>query len=366
MAGQIMTFRALIRLMGFAWILAGIFAGCDEGKVGAPVAGISAATTTVHAKSNWTGKKVVFKEDETPFRVPDADGKFVERGKINLAVVKVRGLRENMLLIRWHGENGYIGKDEVIPLDEAEAFYSARIKDNPRDHYAFFRRGTAHQELGNYQTALKDHNEAIRLNAANAPYYNNRAYCLSYLNEFEKALADYAKAARLDPKFAMAHYGQGYACNMLNKNDEAIPHYDEAIRLDARYVEAFINRGTSWSREGEYEKAQKDFSEALRLDPEEPLAHDRRAWLMATCPSAKFRNGFQALSSATQACQLTEWREGNFIQTLAAAYAELGEFEEAVKWQSKMKGTSSQLQKEMEARLKMYQNGQPYREEAGK
>jgi len=88
------------------------------------------------------------------------------------------------------------------------------------------------------------------------------------------------------------------------------------------------------------------------------------AWLKATCPSPQVRNGIEALAYATKACELTDWKDANHLDTLAAAYAEAGDFDSAVKWQREAidllpEDTPAKSRAGFESRLKRYQAGKP-------
>ena len=109
-----------------------------------------------------------------------------------------------------------------------------------------------------------------------------------------------------------------------------------------------------------------EYREAARLDPKDPLPWNNLAWKFATGPD-RIRDGKQAVELATRACELTGWMEPNFIGTLAAAYAEAGKFEDAVKWQRKaLENAGYLLSRGLVGRhfLKLYEQKQPYHDPA--
>jgi len=87
------------------------------------------------------------------------------------------------------------------------------------------------------------------------------------------------------------------------------------------------------------------------------------AWSLATSPFPSLRDGQEAIALATKACESTEWGKATYLDTLAAACAEAGEFEEAVKWQQKAIELAPWDHAErFKTRLDLYQNGKPHRE----
>ena len=85
----------------------------------------------------------------------------------------------------------------------------------------------------------------------------------------------------------------------------------------------------------EFDRALADLDGAIRLEPNDAEGQQGRAWILATCPDPKIRNGEQAVVAATRACELTNWKVPHALTTLAAAYSETGNFAAAVEWQQK-------------------------------
>ena len=101
----------------------------------------------------------------------------------------------------------------------------------PEIRRGYCNRGIAYRHKGEYDKAIADYTEAIRLDPKYAKAYNNRGIAYRHKGEFDKAIADYTEAIRLDPKFAVAYCGRGIAYRRRPSYDKAIADYTEAIRL---------------------------------------------------------------------------------------------------------------------------------------
>ncbi len=151
-----------------------------------------------------------------------------------------------------------------------------------------------------------------------------------------------------------------------NKRDyvRAIVDFDEALRLNPDSVNAYYNRALARTNMRDHEGAIADFNEVMRLDPRHIDAHNNTAWVLATTPVVAVRNGTRALELARKAAELTNWKEAQILQTLAAAYAETGNFFEAVRWQNKaleFPEFATNSGPEALRQIEFYRQGQPYR-----
>jgi tetratricopeptide (TPR) repeat protein len=117
-------------------------------------------------------------------------------------------------------------------------------------------------------------------------------------------------------------------------------------------------------RRGRFAEALTHYDEAIRLAPGYAEAYNDRAMILASCPDANRRDGAKAVESAAQACALTGWNQPAYLDTLAAAYAEAGDFAAAVKWQSRAIELlpDEAMKADFQSRLALYQAGKPYRQ----
>jgi tetratricopeptide (TPR) repeat protein len=254
---------------------------------------------------------------------------------------------------------------EKKEYDKAIADFDEAIRLDPKYAPAFGNRGSARLAKNEYDKAIADFDEAIRLDPKYASAFGNRGNAWLAKKEYDKAIADYDEAIRLDPHYALAFSNRGIAWLAKKEYDKAIAVFDEAIRLNHKFAWAFTNRGNARWNKKEYDKAIADYDEAIRLDPQLALAFNSRARLRATCLDEKHRSAKQAIQDALRACERSDWAVSSYLDTLAAAYAEAGDFEEAVKWQQKAVESSKVDKSFIERsslRLKLYQAHKPLRE----
>jgi tetratricopeptide (TPR) repeat protein len=160
--------------------------------------------------------------------------------------------------------------------DDSIAACSRLIEQNPKFAAAYNNRGLAYQNKRDYDRAIADYNEAIRLDAQNTVAYNNRGNTHLDKGENDRAIADYDEAIRFNPKYAIAYNGRGNAYKEKGNYDRAIADYNEASRLDPKYPLAYNGRATAYWLKGDYDRAIAEYSEAIRLDPKFAVAYGNR------------------------------------------------------------------------------------------
>lgn len=134
--------------------------------------------------------------------------------------------------------------------------------------WAYTNRGFVWEGKGDYDKAIADYNEAIKLNPQDAIAFNNRGNAWDKKADYDRAIADYNEAIRLDQKYSIAYINRGGMWRSKGDYDKAIADYGEGIRLNPQDASAFNKRGNARFIKGEFSSAAADFAEAQRLWPD--------------------------------------------------------------------------------------------------
>jgi tetratricopeptide (TPR) repeat protein len=215
--------------------------------------------------------------------------------------------------------------------------------------------------------------------------YDNYGNDLLNKGKYAESRKYFDAAIRLEPDRWTAYENRATAFRMEGNWSAAIKDFNETIRLQPAFVAASWQRALTYVLMGNYPAAMRDLDAvakvAFQVGNASQLAMilNERAWLRATCQNASIRDGKRAVEDAKKACDLVKWERGQYIDTLAAACAEAGDFDAAVRYQEQamaVKKTETPIPKNKMGktfaatnseqgythRLELYKHHQPLRE----
>jgi tetratricopeptide (TPR) repeat protein len=247
--------------------------------------------------------------------------------------------------------------------DNAIASFGAALRADATSTAAYKGRGTAYAAKGKYDQAIADFRAAIRLDPSDAEAHGLLGTALQSTGKLAEAIAEFRQVLRLDPKNVVGYSRLGTALIATGRIEDAIAAFGRAIELDPKFALAYRQRAAARVLQKKYAEAAKDCAAAVRVAPKDAEAHRDLAWLLATCPDDKVRDGEQALKHAKKADDLSGGKAPRHWETLAAAHAACGHYKSAAKWQKKAledKAYAKLHGKEARKRLELYEAGKPY------
>jgi tetratricopeptide (TPR) repeat protein len=264
-----------------------------------------------------------------------------------------------------HNSLGVVWKEKG-EYELAIAEFGKAIALDPTLTEAYNNRGVTSFIVNDYDNAVEDFNTIIQqTNPILAAAYNNRGIIWKNKGEYAKAIVDYTRAIEINPKLASAYHDRGNAWGKKGNYDQAISDFDKALEIVPREAIVYDKRGNAWARKGDYGKAISDFEAALRISSELVTACNNLAWLLSTCPEGRYRDGDKAVKLAQRALELSP--DVSSMDTLAAAYAEAGRFDDATEIMERLLLLLYQREPETlkvyKEHLASYKSDRPWREE---
>jgi tetratricopeptide (TPR) repeat protein len=348
------------------------------------------------ADPSWQGKPVLLTRPGVKLEAPE--GKIAPKtaGVAKDLTFQVIEEKDGRLRISSRRQVGWIAKRDAVLYDQAVDHFTKRVTDDPNDSHAFTARGLVlaskhpdkaladfdraiqlapkailpHYHRANllygrrqYDKALADYNTVIARDPGFDWAYHVRGWIYYRKKDYDRALADYETAIRLVPTETVFFRDRGNIAWARKQYDKALADYTKATELDPKYPVPWLQRGRTWAAKKEYGKALADYEKAVEVAPKlayASLYHSALALFRAGCPDDKIRDGKKALEAAEQAYRLTKGAAE--MAALAAAHAELGQFDKAVEWQTKAVAAAPMEEKESyRERLKRYKDRKPYR-----
>jgi tetratricopeptide (TPR) repeat protein len=153
----------------------------------------------------------------------------------------------------------------------------------------------------------------------------------------EAALRDANEVLRIDPKFFPAYLIRAEIYLASGKYELAVQDCNVGLKIEPQFVDLAIMRAMANRGLRKYAASLAELDHVIAIRPPRPsmvaMAFNQRAWLRATCPDPAFRDGQKAIADGKRACALTNSKSAVEIDTLAAAYAEAGDFDSANKYE---------------------------------
>lgn len=173
---------------------------------------------------------------------------------------------------------------------------------------------------------------------------------------FGEALIYFKKVGREIPNDAEVQYYIGECYRYMGQYEEAIEVYNKAIKIRPKYGNAYWGLGECYNKTKRYQESLDSFKQAIEIDPNDELSHSSLGDLYAVLGRYQ-----EAIESSTQACRLSNYKDYDYIASLAAVYSQAGDFDKAVEYQEKAIELAKDENKEEYARrLDLYKAHKPW------
>jgi len=251
--------------------------------------------------------------------------------------------------------------------NEAAAQFSQAIALGPESSQPYANLGVIRAQQGRLQEAITLFRNAVKWDPSFAENNFNLALALRRSGHASEGAHYLYAAVRLRPNYGKAHYELGLLLADQKKVSEAEAHLETAVTQGVEVQKALDHLASLALDSGNTQKAIRAYRRLIEAAPNSMSALNDLAWLLATCRDAEYRNGAEAIMLAQRAVALSKADPEHALDTLAAAYAESGDFNRAIDvaraalTAARQRSNSTGVQN-MEKRLRLYEAHEPYRE----
>jgi len=249
----------------------------------------------------------------------------------------------------------------------AIADFTKSLELFPENPALLLLRAGAHQQAEDFDAALADVEHALQLQPQYVPALRARALLRAGEGNFEEAIDDLNAALEITPEDPELLVRRGIYYNLTKNVRKAIDSFNAALKIAPEFAAAYQSRADALLNVGRQAEALKDYEQANKFSPDNTGVLNNMAWLMATSPDEQLRDGQRAIELATKACELTEFQQSHILSTLAAGYAESGDFDTAIEWSSKAVELAEEtddpaIKEQLAQELASYREKKPWRE----
>jgi tetratricopeptide (TPR) repeat protein len=230
--------------------------------------------------------------------------------------------------VAWLREMGRALLDANRPAESAAAYQRA-IDVWPGRAEFLLGLGIALDRQGKTPEAIEIYRETVRMDPGLVAARLNLGMTLEEQGKRSEAIEQYREAVRVQPGHAQARLSLARSLSANGDVNGAIESFAEAVKLDPKLVEARLGLARSLAAAGRTGEAIRRYRDLLDLRPDWEPALDGLALLLAASENPADRNGVEAVELSEKACRLTGFEVPQFLDTLAAAYAEAGRFDQA-------------------------------------
>lgn len=296
-----------------------------------------------------------------------ADGDHINDA-LDLLKEKIKLLPKSSELLKTRAKVYAVNKEPDLAKEDMDL----ALKLSESDVEGLLMRAKLRIQSKDLDGARKDVDSAFELDNNRVETVYLRSAIAADQKRFGDAIKDLQLIIKAQPKEKdtglMIQLGLLYSQD--NRPTQAIKVFDQVIKADEDNWLAYRFRGDTRLSLGDHADAIADFEKAIELAPKDE--EDRSgslnnlSWVLSTSPLNNVRDGKRSLDYAIEACELTDYAKPHILSTLAAAYAETGDFEKAIEWSSKAvtiatENKDKQLE-QLESELKSYQEKKPWRE----